>query len=258
MQNNICKVSCKYKNKTHTYSVQFRPSVVSDSLRPHVLQHTRPPRPVTNSRSPPKPMSVESVMPSSHLILCCPLLLLPSTFPSIRVFSNASALLIRWPKCWSFSFNISPSNEHPGLISFRMDWLDLLAVQGTLKSLLQHHSSKASILWPSAFFIVQLSHPYMTAGKTIALTRQIFVARKVMLKILQARLQQYVHHELPDVQAGFRKGRGTRDQIANTCWIIEKAREFQKNVYFCFIDYAIAFDCVGHNKLWKILKETHT
>ena len=164
-------------------------------------------------------------MPSSHLILCCPLLLLPSTFPSIRVFSNASALLIRWPKCWSFSFNISPSNGHPGLISFRMDWLDLLAVQGTLKSLLQHHSSKASILRPSAFFIVQLSHPYMTAGKTIALTRQIFVARKIMLKILQARLQQYVRHELPDVQAGFRKGRGTRDQIANTCWIIEKARE---------------------------------
>ena len=122
MQNNICKVSCKYKNKTHTYSVQFRPSVVSDSLRPHVLQHTRPPRPVTNSQSPPKPMSIESGMPSSHLILCCPLLLLPSTFPSIRVFSNASALLIRWPKCWSFSFNISPSNEHPGLISFRMDW----------------------------------------------------------------------------------------------------------------------------------------
>ena len=119
MQNNICKVSCKYKNKTHTYSVQFRPSVVSDSLRPHVLQHTRPPRPVTNSRSPPKPMSVESVMPSSHLILCCPLLLLPSTFPSIRVFSNASALLIRWPKCWSFSFNISPSNEHSDVAPFR-------------------------------------------------------------------------------------------------------------------------------------------
>ena len=197
-------------------------------------------------------------MPSNHLILCCPLLFPPSIPPSIRVFSNESALCIRWPKYWRFSFNISPSNEHPRLISFRMDWLDLLAVQGTLKSLLQHHSSKASILRPSAFFIVQLSHPYMTAGKTIALTRQIFVARKVMLKILQARLQQYVHHELPDVQAGFRKGRGTRDQIANTCWIIEKAREFQKNVYFCFIDYAIAFDCVGHNKLWKILKETHT
>ena len=119
----------------------------------------------------PKLMSIESVMPSNHLILCRPLLLLPSIFPSIRVFSNKSALRIRWPKYWSFSFNIRPSNEHPGLISFRMDWLDLLAVQGTLKSLLQHHSSKASILQHSAFFIVQLSHPYMTTGKTIALTR---------------------------------------------------------------------------------------
>ena len=118
-------------------------------------------------------------MPSSHLILCRPLLLLPSIFPSIRVFSNELALHIRWPKYWSFSFNISPSNEHSGLISFRMDWLDLPAVQGTLKSLLQHHSSKASILLLSAFFIVQLSHPYMTTGKTIALTRQIF-AGKVM------------------------------------------------------------------------------
>ena len=116
-------------------------------------------------------MSIELVMPSNHLILCRPLLLLPSIFPSIRVFSNESALCMRWPKYWSFSFNISPSNEHSGLISFRMDWLDLLAVQGTLKGLLQHHSSKASILWFSAFFIVQLSHPYTTAGKTIALTR---------------------------------------------------------------------------------------
>ena len=121
---------------------------------------------ITNSWSPPKPMSMVSVMPSSHLILCHVLLLLPSVFPSIRVFSNESALCIRWPKYWSFSFNISPSNEHPGLISIRMDWLDLLAVQGTLKSLLQHHSSKASILQCSAFFIVQLSHPYMTTGKT--------------------------------------------------------------------------------------------
>ena len=114
-------------------------------------------------------MSIESVMPSKHLILCCPLLLLPSIFPNIRVFSNQSVLRIRWPKYWSFSFNISPSNEHSGLISFRMDWLDLLAVQGTLKSLLQHGSSKGSILPCSAFFIVQLSHPYMTTGKTIAL-----------------------------------------------------------------------------------------
>ena len=130
---------------------------------------------ITNSQSPPKPMSIEVVMPSNHLILCRPLLLLPSIFPSIRVFSNESALCIRWPKYWSFSFNISPSNDHPGLISFRMNWLDLLAAQGTLKSLLQHHGSKASIFWRSAFFTVQLSHPYMTTGKTIALTRWIFV-----------------------------------------------------------------------------------
>ena len=120
-------------------------------------------------------------MPSNHLILCCPLLLLPSIFPSIRVFSNESALLIRWPKYWSFSFNISPNNEHPGLISFRMDRLDLLAVQGTLKSLLHHHSSKASILRCSAYFIVQLSHPYMTTGKTIALTRRTFVGKVMSL-----------------------------------------------------------------------------
>ena len=117
------------------------------------------------------------VMPSKHLILCCPLLLLPSVFPSIRVFSDESFLGIRWPKYWSFSFSISPSNEHPGLISFRMDWLDFLVVQGALKSLLQHHSSKASILWCSAFFTVQLAHPYMTTGKTIALTRRTFVGK---------------------------------------------------------------------------------
>ena len=139
-------------------SVQFSHSVVSNSLRPHELQHS-------SSQSPPKPVSIESVMPSNHLILCHSLLLLPSIFPSIRVFSNESALRIRWPKYWSFSFNISPTNEYPGLISFRMDWLDLLAVQGTLKSLLQHHSSKASVLQCSVFFIVQLSHPYMTTGK---------------------------------------------------------------------------------------------
>ena len=125
---------------------------------------------ITNFWSPPKPMSIESVMPSSHLILCRPLLLLPSIFPSIRVFSNESALRIRWPKYWSFCFHISPTSEDPGLISFRMGWLDLLAVQGTLKSLLQYHSSKASILQRSAFFTVQLSHPYMTTGKTMALT----------------------------------------------------------------------------------------
>ena len=136
---------------------------------------------MTNSWSSIKLMSIESVIPSSHLILCCPLLLLPPIPPSIRVFSNESTLRMRWPKYWSFSFNISPSNEHPGLISFRMDWLDLLEVQGTLKSLLQHHSSKASILLCSAFFIVQLSHPYMTTGKTIALTRQTFVGKVMSL-----------------------------------------------------------------------------
>ena len=126
-------------------------------------------------------MSIESVMPSNHLILCCPLLLLPPVFPSIRVFSKQSALRIRWPKYSSFSFSISPSNEHPGLTSFRMDWLDLLAVQGTCKSLLQHHSSKASSLWCSAFFIVQLSHPYMTTGKAIALSRWTFVDKVMSL-----------------------------------------------------------------------------
>ena len=132
---------------------------------------------ISSSGSSPKLMSIESVMPSSHLILCRPLLLLPPIPPSIRVFSNKSTLRMRWPKYWSFSFIISPSKEIPGLISFRMDWLDLLAVQGTLKSLLQHHSSKASILRHSAFFTVQLSHPYMTTGKTIALIRLTFVGK---------------------------------------------------------------------------------
>ena len=135
---------------------------------------------ITNSWSLPKPMCIEPVMPFHHLILCRPLLL-PSNFLSIRVFSNESALYIRWPKYWSFWLNISPTNEHPGLISLRMDWLDLLAVQGTLKIFLQHHSSKASILWCSAFFLVQLSHPYMTTGKTIALTRWIFVGKVMSL-----------------------------------------------------------------------------
>ena len=136
---------------------------------------------ITNSQSPPKPMSIELVMPSSHLILCHPLLLRPSIFPSIRVFSNESAFRIRWPKYWTFSFNISPSNKHPGLISFRMDWLDFLSVQGTLENLLQLHSSKASILQRSAFFTVQLPHPYMTTGKTIALTRRTFVDKVISL-----------------------------------------------------------------------------
>ena len=136
---------------------------------------------ITNSRSSLRLTSIESVMPSSHHILCRPLLLLPPIPPSIRVFSNESTLRMRWPKYWSFSFSISPSKEHPGLISFRMDWLDLLAVQGTLRSLLQHHSSKASILWCSAFFTVQLSHTYMTTGKTIALTRRTFVGKVMSL-----------------------------------------------------------------------------
>ena len=143
-------------------------------------------------------MSIESVMPSNHLILCCPLLLLPSIFPSSRVFSNESALRIRWPKYWSFSFNISPSNEYLGLISFRMDWLDLLVVQGTLKCLFQHHSSKASILWRSAFFIVQLSHPYITTGKTIALTRQTFVGK--VMSLLFIMLSKLVINILPCVK----------------------------------------------------------
>ena len=161
--------------------VQFSRSVMSDSLWPHEPQHTRPPCPSPTSGVYPKPMSIELVISSSHLILCCPLLLSSSIFPSIRIFSNESVLHIRWPKYWRFNFNISPSNEHPGLISFRTDWLDLLAVQGTLKSPLQHHSSKASILRHSAFFIFQLSHPYMTTGKTLALTRQTFVDKVMSL-----------------------------------------------------------------------------
>ena len=149
---------------------------MSDSLRPHESQHARPPCP-----SPAPGVHSTHIHRVSdaihHLILCCPLLLLPPIPPSIRLFSNESTLRMRWPKYWSFSFSISPCNEHPGLISFRMDWLDLLAVQGTLKSLLQHHSSKASILPCSAFFTVQLSHPYMTTGKTIALTRPTLLAK---------------------------------------------------------------------------------
>ena len=153
---------------------------MSDSLRPYESRHARPPCPS------PTPgvhslTSIKSVMPSSHLILCHPLLLLTPIPPSIRVFSNKSTLRMRWPKYWNFSFSISPSNEHPGLSSFTMDWLDLLAVQGTLNSLLQHHTSKASILWHSAFFTVQLSHPYMTTGKTIALTRQTLVGKVMSL-----------------------------------------------------------------------------
>ena len=162
-------------------SVQFSRSAVSNSWWPRGLQHARLPCPITNSRSLLKFMSIESVMPSNHLIFCQPLLLLPSIFPSIRVFSIEPVLRIRWPKYWSFSFSISLYNEYSGLISFRIDWLDLLAVLGTLKSLLQHHSSKASILWCSAFLIVQLSHPYMTTGKTIALSRWTFVGKVMSL-----------------------------------------------------------------------------
>ena len=160
-------------------SVQFSSSVMSDSATPWIAA-CQTALSITNSRSSPRLMSIESVMPSSHLILCRPLLLLPPIPPSIRVFSTESTLRMRWPKYWSFSFSIIPSKEIPGLISFRRDWLDLLAVQGTHKSLLQNHSSKASILWHSAFFTVQLSHPYMTAGKIIA-TRWTFVDKIMSL-----------------------------------------------------------------------------
>ena len=156
-------------------SVQFSCSVLSDSLRPRGLQHARLSYPSSTPQSLLKLMSIESAMPFNHLILCCPLL--PSIFPRIKVFSNESVLWIRWPKYWSFSFSIGPSNEYSGLISFRMDWLYLLAVQGTLKSLLQHHSLKASIFQCLAFFMVQLSHPYVTTGKATALTIWTFVVK---------------------------------------------------------------------------------
>ena len=162
-------------SSTITLECQFSCSVVSDSLQhPWTAAHQAS-LSITNSRSLLKLKSIESVMPSNHLILCHPLLLLSSIFPSIRVFSNESAFCIRWPEYWGFSFSISPSNEYSGLSSFRIDWLDLLAVQGTLKSILQHHNSKASILWCSAFSILQFSHPYLTTGKTIALTKWTFV-----------------------------------------------------------------------------------
>ena len=161
-------------------SVQFSHSVMSKSATPWTAARQAS-LSITNSRSLLKLMSIELVIPSNNLILCRSFLLLPSIFPNIRVFSSESILHMRWPKYGSFSFSISPSNEHPGLISFSMGWLDLLAVQGTLKSLLQHHSSQASILWCSAFFIVQLSHPYMTTGKTIALARWTFVGKVMSL-----------------------------------------------------------------------------
>ena len=169
----------------HAESLQFSsvqsPSRVRLLVTPWTAAHQAS-LSITNSWSLLKLMSIKLVMPSNHLILCHPLL--PSIFPSIRVFSNESVLHTRWPKYWSFSFNISPFNEYSGLISFRMDWLDLLVVQGTLNSLLQHHSSKASILWCSAFFTVQLSHPYMTTGKTIALTRQTFVGNNLLIPLM--------------------------------------------------------------------------
>ena len=175
-----CLTQCLvYGNKCFS-SVQFSRSVMSNSVTPWIAARQAS-LSITNSQSSLKLMSIESVMPSSHLILHCPLLLLPPIPPSIRVFSNESTLHMRWPKYWSFSFNIILSKEIPGLISFRMDWLDLLTVQGTLKSLLQHHISKTSILWRSAFFTVQLSHPYMTTGKTIALTRRTLVGKVMSL-----------------------------------------------------------------------------
>ena len=167
-------------NQAGATRIQFSCSVMFDSVTPWAAARQAS-LSITNSRSLLKFMFIESVMPSNHLILCSPLLLPPSVFLSIKVFSNESAIRIRWPKYWSFSFNISPYNEYSGLISFRMDWLDLLAVQGTLKSLLQHCSSKALIFRCSAFFIVQLSHPYMTTGKTIALTRRTFVGKGMSL-----------------------------------------------------------------------------
>ena len=174
-----------------TNSVQLSHSVTSNSATPWTAARQAS-LSITNSQSLLKLMSIESVMPSNHLILC-PLLFLPSIFPSIRVFSNESVLCIRWPKYWSFSFNISPSNEYSGLISFRIDWFDLLAAQGTLKILLQHHSSKASILQRSALFMVQFSHPYVTTGKTIALSRPTFVG-KVM---------SFLFNMLPRLVIGF-------------------------------------------------------
>ena len=154
---------------------------MSDSLWPHGLQHARLPCPSQSPRVCSNSWCIELVMPSNHLILCCPLILLPSIFPSIKIFSNESVLRIRWPKYWSFTFSISLSNEYSGLTSFRIDWFDLLVVQGTLKNLLQHHNSKVSILWCSAFFMVQRSHPYITTWKTIALTIQTFVGKVISL-----------------------------------------------------------------------------
>ena len=250
--------------------------------------------------------SIESVVLSNHLILCCPLLLLPSIFPSIRVFSSESVLCIRWPKHWSFSVSISPSSEYSGLISFRIDWSDLLVVQGTLKSLIQHHNSKASILWHSAFFMVQLSHLYMNAGKTIALAIWTFVSK--VMPLLFNTLSRFVNSRFlcnivlysiglhkkdlndPDNNDGVitplepdilecevrctlgsittNKASGGDEIPAELFQIlkedamkvlhsicIHKIENSKKKIYFCFIDYTKAFNCVDHNKLQKILKE---
>ena len=178
--------------KTEKHQVSC--SVMSDSVTPWNAAHQAY-LSIINPRSFLKLMSIKSAMLSNHLILCCPLLLPPWIFPSLRVFSNESVLPIRWPQYWNFSFSISPSNEYSGLISFRIDWLDLLAIQGTLKNLLQHYSLKASILWCSAFFIVQLSHPYMTTGKTIALTRWMFVGK--VMSLLFNMLSRLVITSLP-------------------------------------------------------------
>ena len=183
--NQVAKASecqLQYQSFQWIFRAQFSSVAQSCLILCGPMNRSTPGLPVHHQlRSLHKPMLIESVMPSSHLILCCPLLCLPPIPPSISVFSNESALRMRRPKCWSFSFSISPANEHPGLISFRMYWFDLLAVQGTLKNLLQHRSSKASILWCSTFFTVQLSHPYMTTGKTIALTRWTFVGKVMSL-----------------------------------------------------------------------------
>ena len=179
---------------------------------------------ITNSWSLPKLTSVESVMPSNHLILCHPLLILPSIFPSIRVFSIESVLHIRWPKYWNFSFNISPYNEQSGLTSSRMDWLDLLAVQGTLKSLLQHHSSKASILWHSAFFIVQLLYPYVTTGKSIALTRRTFVAFNMLSRLVITFLSKSKHLLISWLQSP-------------SAVILEPPKDKVSHCFHCFLIY---------------------
>ena len=222
-------------------SVQFSCSVVSDYLWPPWTATRQASLSITNSWSSPKSMSIKSVMPSNNLILCHPLLLLPSIFPSIRVFSNESPLRIRWPKYWSFSFSITPSNEHPGLISFRMDWLDLLEVQGPLKSLLQHHSWKASILQRLAFFIVQLSHPYMTTGKTIALTRWTVVGKVVSL--LFNMLSRLIITFLPRIKHLL------ISWLQSPSAVILEPRKIVSHCFFCFPIYLPWSDRTVHHDL---------